>query len=120
MKNYVSLLVAFFVFAVITTSKAQEAKQDFTIVNQTGVIINELHIAPSESDEWGEDVLGRDALDVDQECDIQFDKKEDVCNWDLKITDKDGNFLYWENIDLCKWAKITLHWDGQKGTATFE
>jgi hypothetical protein len=120
MKKYVSLVIVLFVFGFAACVHAQDAKQDFTVVNKTGVVINELHISPSDSEEWGEDILGQDALDVDQECDIKFHPKEDVCKWDLKVTDKDGNSLHWEDIDLCKWAKITLHWDGSKGTATFE
>jgi hypothetical protein len=120
MKKCASIFVVLFVLGFSSAVNAQEAKQDFTIVNKTGVVINELYVAPSESDEWEEDVLGRDALDVDEECDIQFHAKEDVCKWDLKIADEDGNYLYWENIDLCKWSKITLHWDGEKGTAKCE
>ncbi|MEW6654061.1 MAG: hypothetical protein AB1394_11420 [Bacteroidota bacterium] len=113
----------YFVFAIIftfTVSLSAQGKQDVTVVNKTGVIINELHISPNDVDEWGEDILGQDVLDLDQECDIQFHPKEDVCLWDLKITDSDGNAIEWEKIDLCKALKIVLHWDGTKAWADIE
>jgi len=97
-----------------------QGKQDFTIVNKTGVIINELHVSPNDSDDWGEDILGQDVLDLDQECDIQFHPKDDACLWALRITDSDGNAIEWEKIDLCKAVKIVLHWDGHKAWADIE
>jgi hypothetical protein len=94
-----------------------QGKQDVTVVNKTGVIINELHVTPSDADEWGEDILGKDALDLDEECDIEFDPKEDVCLWDLRIADSDGNAIEWEKIDLCKAVKIVLHYKDGKAWA---
>lgn len=114
------LLLAGFVFICVGSMSAQNAKQDFTLVNSTSVEIHQVYISPHDSDDWGEDVLGRDVLESGQECDIQFHQKEDVCMWDLRISDKDGNAIEWENIDLCKWAKITLKYDGQTATAEFE
>jgi len=120
MKKAVIHFAVLLVVCLAAKVYAQEAKQDFTIVNKTGVIINELHIAPTDSDEWGEDILGKDALDVDEECDIQFDSKEDVCLWDLRIADSDGNAIEWEKIDLCKAVKVTLFYKDGKAWAEIE
>lgn len=112
-----------FIFAVLlacSVSLLAQGKQDFTIVNKTGVIINELHITPSDADEWGEDVLGKDALDINEEWDIEFDSKEDVCLWDLRIADSDGNAIEWEKIDLCKAVKVVLHYKDGKAWADIE
>ncbi len=87
-------------------------------MNKTGVVINNLHISPSSSDDWGADILGQDALDTDQSLDIKFHPRENVCKWDLKVKDSSGNSLEWTDLDLCKAVKITLHWDASKGTGT--
>ena len=44
--------------AVATPAAAQEAKQDFTLVNKTGYALNEAYLAPADSNEWQEDFLG--------------------------------------------------------------
>jgi hypothetical protein len=113
-------LIALFVLILVSlsTTAFAQGRQDFTLVNKTGVIINTVHISPSSSDDWGEDILGRDALDKDQDCDIKFHPRENVCKWDLKVTDTSGNSLEWTDLDLCKAVKITLHWDASKGVGT--
>lgn len=94
--------------------------QDFTLVNKTGVEIHALHVAPHESDDWEEDVLGRDTLPDGATLDIKFDRDEKAARWDLRIEDKDGNHIEWENLDLLKISKVTLHYKDGKGTAEVE
>ena len=36
--------------------------QDFVLVNKTGVEIHALHVSPSDKEEWGDDILGKDTL----------------------------------------------------------
>jgi hypothetical protein len=48
--------------ALVAASAARAGDQDFTLVNKTGVEIHSLHVAPHSSDEWGEDILGKDTL----------------------------------------------------------
>ena len=94
--------------------------QDFTLVNKTGVEIHALHVSPHESDDWEEDVLGRDTLPDGGTVDIKFDRDEKAALWDLRIEDKDGNHIEWENLDLLKISKVTLHYKDGKGTAEVE
>ena len=49
-----------------------------------------------------------------------FDSKEDVCLWDLRIADSDGNAIEWEKIDLCKAVKVVLHYKDGKAWADIE
>ncbi len=120
MKKSAIFLTVLFICAFVKGNYAQDAKQNFTLVNQTGVIINEVFVTPHDANEWGEDILGRDALDTDQECDIQFHPKEEACMWDLRITDRDGNAIEWENLNLCKAVKITLHYNDGKAWADID
>lgn len=94
-----------------------QGKQDFTLVNSTGLTINEFYVSPSDDDEWGEDVLGRDVLKNGEKVDITFSRSEKACKWDLKIVDADDDDIIWKGIDLCKYEEITLKYEGKKPTA---
>jgi hypothetical protein len=98
----------------------QGAAQDFMLVNQTGVEIDKLYIGPHDQDEWGEDILGQDTLPSGQSVEIKFSRKEKAAMWDLKIEDKQGNSIEWENLNLLEISKITLHYKDGKGTAETE
>ena len=52
-------VIAFTLLAAASagSANAQEAKQDFTLVNKTGYDISELYVSPSHSDSWEEDLL---------------------------------------------------------------
>jgi len=90
---------------------------DFTLVNDTGLTINEFYVSPSNDNEWGEDVLGRDVLAHGERLDITFSRKETECMWDLKIVDADKDDVIWEDINLCKASEITLQYKGKHATA---
>ena len=62
-----------------------DGKQDFTLVNSTGYVIDKVFVAPSKSDDWEEDVLGRDTLDNGESVHITFHRAEKSCDWDLKV-----------------------------------
>jgi hypothetical protein len=103
------------------TSSAQDgAAQDFTLVNETGVEIDKVFISPHDKDDWEEDVLGQDTLPSGQSVDIKFHRDETAAEWDLRIEDKGGHSIEWENLNLLKISKVTLHYKDGKGTAEVE
>lgn len=103
-------------FASAPTAE-QNRKLDFTLVNKTGVVITEIYVSPSDDDEWGEDVLGKDVLKNGERIDIEFSRKESTCKWDLKMVDEDKDEGVWENLDLCTINELTIMWEGKKPTA---
>src|SRR2546421_8099936 len=74
-----------------------QGKQDFALHNETGVEINELYVSPHSSDDWEEDILGQDTLASGESVEIHFSRKEKSKLWDLKVVDKQGNSITWEN-----------------------
>ncbi|HJQ33884.1 MAG TPA: hypothetical protein VJ866_17010 [Pyrinomonadaceae bacterium] len=100
------------------SSSTDAAAQDFTLVNQTGVEIDKVFISPSDKDDWEEDILGKDTLPTGQSVDIKFHRAETAANWDLRIEDKQGNAIEWENLNLLKISKVTLHYDQATKKAT--
>ena len=96
------------------------ANQDFTLVNKTGVEIHALHVSPHNSDDWEEDVLGKDTLPDGETVDIKFGRDEKAAMWDLRVEDKSGNHIEWENLNLLEISKVTLHYKDGKATAQTE
>ena len=94
--------------------------QDFTLVNATGVEINAVHISPHSANDWEEDILGQDTLANGAHVDIHFKRGEKAAMWDLRIEDKAGNPIEWENLNLLQISKLTLHYANNKATADIE
>ena len=101
-------------------NSAAGAAQDFTLVNKTGVEIDKVFISPHDADDWEEDILGQDTLPDGQNVEVKFDRDETAAKWDLRIEDKQGNDIEWENLDLLKISKLTLRYKDGKGTADVE
>lgn len=116
MKSFV-LVLSLFAFAATSPALAQ-SQLDFTLLNRTGLTINELYVSPSKSDDWEEDVLGRDVLKQGESVEITFPRRAaSSCLWDLKIVDSDGDSVEWENFDLCTAVHFTLQYESGKPTA---
>jgi hypothetical protein len=105
-----AMVIAF--FAAATPAGAQEAKQDFRLVNKTGYELKALYVSPAKSDDWGDDILGDQVAGDGQVVNVHFSPKAHTCHWDLKVTytDDDSNAV-WGNIDLCTVEKITIFYD---------
>ena len=120
-----TLAIAAIVAAVGFTvpASADDAKQDFKLVNKTGYELKALYVAPSKSDDWQDDVLGQDTLDDGQTVNVHFSPKTKTCIFDLKVvyTDDDSSAV-WQKIDLCSVEKITIHYDRKNDVtrATFD
>lgn len=103
--------------ASVTVTAAQRRNLDFTLVNKTGLDINEVYLSPTSDSEWGEDVMGKDILKNGEKVDITFSSAETECNWDLKIVDEDDDDIIWTKLNLCTANEITLMYEGKKPTA---
>jgi hypothetical protein len=98
----------------------QGSKQDFTLDNETGVEIHKVYVSPHDANDWQEDILGKDTLPSGQSVDIKFSPKEQAAMWDLRVEDSQGNAIEWENLNLLKISKVTLHYKDGKATADTE
>ncbi len=96
-----------------------QAKQDFILVNKTGYALSEVFVSPSRSDDWEEDILGRDIMLDGVEYEIYFNRADKSCLWDLKVTYHDDNSsAIWHDIDLCTVSRVTLLYNRQSDTTT--
>lgn len=105
--------------AIAMPAAAQEAKQDFTLVNETGYAFNEAYLAPSGSDEWSDDFLGKYQLEDGDSKQVHFKPKVKACKWDLKVVyTEDDSKVLWRNIDLCSVEKVTIFYNKKDDTTS--
>ena len=112
-----AVAVATLSLLLASTALAFQGKQDFTLVNKTGVEIHELYVLPHSADDWQEDVLGQDTLAPGQSVHIKFSPKEKAKLWDLKVVDGEGNGIEWEGLNLLEISEVTLHYKDGKAWA---
>lgn len=111
----IALALATVTLFVTASAFARTGKQDFILHNETGVEINSLYVSPHSTDDWEEDILGKDTLATGESLKITFDDRDKHSHWDLKVTDKDGNALEWYDLNLAEIEEVTLHWDAKAG-----
>ena len=122
MKNLVSktnVIIALGVIAmfVTVTAFARAGKQDFVLHNETGVEIHEVYVSPVTSDDWEENVLGKDTLPEGESVKITFDDRDKHSHWDLKVTDGKGNSIEWHDLNLVEISELALHYKEGKAWA---
>lgn len=117
MKFNLAIVAALATLAAAPAAMA-EAKQDFDLVNATGYTIDKVYVAPSKSDDWEEDVLGRGTLSNKESVHITFHRSSNTCNWDLKVVYDDGTSAEWAKFDLCTVSKITIKYDKKTDTTS--
>jgi hypothetical protein len=114
-------LAAVFALSIMLMPTAfAQGKQDFTLINKTGLVINELYVGPSSSEDWGEDILGQDTLDDGASTEIVFSPRTRSAKWDLRVVDENGKAYSWYNINLLEISQITLYYKNGKTWANYK
>ena len=85
-----------------------QTNQNFTLTNNTGHVVTTLAVSPSNSDQWGPDILGRDVLANGESASITFPRAETACEWDIKATYDDGDTTDARGVNLCTTTTVTL------------
>jgi hypothetical protein len=116
MKKIAGLIV----FLMLAAVAVHAGDQDFTLVNDTGLTIDQLYVSPSAKPDWEEDILGQDVLKNGEKAHITFSRDEKAAEWDIMIVDEEGDKVYWKEIDLLEAETITLYYEDGKPTAKID
>jgi hypothetical protein len=92
-----------------------QGKQDFTLINKTGFTLDEVYVSASNTDDWEEDVLGRDTLANGQRVEISFPRGEKACMHDLKVVYDDGEEAEWDGLNLCEVSTVAISYNRKTG-----
>lgn len=114
------ILSALLAASLLPAAAVAQGKQDFTLVNRTGYDIDEVYVSPVKTDDWEEDVMGRDTLDNGDSVDISFGRKDKSCRYDLKVVYSDGEEAEWDSLDLCSISRVVIRYDRKKGETWVE
>ena len=116
-----SLLAATALIVLSGVAYAQEAKQNFVLVNKTGYDLSEIYISPANTNSWEEELLagGDDDFEDGLASEINFHSGVKTCMWDLKVVySDDDSSAVWHDIDLCKVSKVTIKYDRKSDTTS--
>jgi hypothetical protein len=109
--------------ALAAPAFAQEAKQDFKLINKTGYDLKSIYKGPSTSDQWSPVTVDQPSITDGMTVNVHFAPGTNTCHWDLKVIySDDDSSAVWQKIDLCTVEKVTLHYDRDKDVtrATFD
>ena len=91
-----------------TAEPAAAAQQDFSVVNNSGHTVMTLNVSASDEDEWGPDILGAEVLADGETATVSFERGQDQCLWDIRVTYDDGDSGDMRGVNLCEVATVTL------------
>jgi hypothetical protein len=100
-------VAGFFAVSAFTTASAANRKVD--IVNETGKTLTEFYASNTGTDDWEEDVLGSDILDVGEVFEIDIDDGTGACKFDFKAVFTDGTSHVRRAVDVCSISTFTHH-----------
>jgi hypothetical protein len=99
----VAAAAAFLALAAAGASHAASGEnRHVNIVNHTRHTITEFYASNTGSDDWEEDILGRDELKRGESIDIDIDDGTGACKFDFKAVFSDGEELVKHNINVCE------------------
>jgi len=84
---------------------------DFVLVNRTGYTLDSVFVSPAKSNDWGDDVMGRNVVVDGDEVLITFHPSEGHSIYDLQIVYDDGTAAVWPNLKLPDIDTLTIRYD---------
>ena len=99
--------------ALSVASIAFAGDQDFTIVNNTGMSLGSMYVAPeSDSKSWGNELFKGKVLPSGNQVEITFSAKNTECEYAIAFKDSEGNEYEIHNVDLCSITELRLSKSG--------
>jgi hypothetical protein len=110
------LLFLFILIAMISlisgkNSFAQALTYD--VVNNTGVTLVDVFVTPSETNNWGNDILPNALFENGTTITVTIPADYgSTCMFDMKITDETGGHITFTGIDACRLITLQINGDG--------
>lgn len=112
MLRYAGCLLGVGLLLAMGIGGAHAADVDFKLRNSTGYQIDEVYVSPHASRHWGDDIMGRDALEDGAIVKITFPHGGSACHFDIRVKyHDDDSTAEWGDVDLCHYELISLFWD---------
>jgi opacity protein-like surface antigen len=95
------------VATALSVATAQAADHRVDIINKTGQTLTHFYASTSDTDDWEEDILGRDTLDNGETVEVDIDDGTGKCVFDFKAVFEGGQSLVKKGINVCKVSSFT-------------
>ncbi len=103
LRHLLPATVLLFPLIALNSRAAFADQRDFTLVNDSQVVIDEVYVSTVKTDDWEEDVLGRDRLDSGESTVITFSRGvAGTCAYDIKVVTAQNRSFELSNVNLCK------------------
>lgn len=106
MKKSLLIFTILSILIVGFASVAYAGSHVFYLVNYTGVDLYAVYVSPSNSSNWGSNILSGVLYNGYQ---VPVTLYAYNSYWDLMIEDRYGNRVYWRNIQLNHLDRYTLY-----------
>ncbi len=99
-----ALLVALWVMPALADPR------DFSVVNDSSITLAQVFVGPSDSADWGNDIMGRDVLSSGETVNISFSRFDgETCLYDVKVVGSAGEIGVMYKVDLCSVTTVSFH-----------
>ena len=97
----------------LTASSSQAEDLVFTLINKTSGTLERFYTSPVGTDDWEEDVFGKDVLGPGERIKITIADGRSVCRYDMRFEfTEDSDFEDMEDTqDLCEMSSYTITGD---------
>lgn len=92
---------------MLLASSASAANRKVDIVNKTGSAIKNFYASSTGSDDWEEDILGRDVVEVGETFEIDINDGTGACRFDFKAIFDNGKSSIRRNVNVCEISSFT-------------
>lgn len=87
---------------------SQSGALDFQISNLTGYDLHYIQLSPSNSNNWGEDIIPTDIFGNGSTYNVFVPTENaSTCQYDILVTDMNGDGVEFSAINLCNCYEIT-------------
>ena len=104
MKSFVASIVVGMAFAAPVLAEDLV----FSLTNESSAALQELYVSASETDAWGDDILGRDVLASGENGDVTIADGMETCAYDLRFVMDNGNTIE-GSANLCETNSFTIN-----------
>lgn len=87
---------------VSLASAAFAENRDVTVTNASSAAMIEFFASNTGTNNWEEDILGVDVLEVGEAVDVNIDDGSGYCVFDFKATFEDGSSAVMGNVNVCE------------------
>jgi hypothetical protein len=112
MRRFNLLLAALPVAALLLAMFAMPTfadPRDFTVTNNTSFIVTHVFAGSSDSDSWGDDILGNSVLSPSEAVGVTFPGFDgSQCLYDVKIVGQDGQTGVMYKVNLCYYSDVSF------------